>query len=43
VRVKEPYLLVTATEFDFYPLCEPGTKRGYILRSLSDHFQRLIT
>jgi hypothetical protein len=43
VRVKNPYLLITATQFDFYPLCEPYTKQGYILRSLHDRFHRLVT
>ena len=43
VRVKNPYLLITATNFHFYPLCEPYTRQGYILRSLSDRFHRLVT
>jgi hypothetical protein len=43
VRVKDPYLLITATQFDFYPLCEPDTKQGYILRALRDRFHRLVT
>jgi hypothetical protein len=43
VRVKNPYLLTTATQFHFYPVCEPFTKQGYILRSLHDRFHRLVT
>ena len=43
VRVKNPYLLTTATQFHFYPVCEPYTKQGYILRSLHDRFHRLVT
>lgn len=43
VRMKDPYLLITATNFHFYPLCEPYTRQSYILRSLSDRFHRLVT
>ena len=43
VRMQNPYLLIPATQFDFYPLCEPDTKQGYILRSLRDRFHRLVT
>ena len=43
VRVKNPYLLITATQFDLCSLCEPNTKQHYILRSLRDHFHRLVT
>jgi hypothetical protein len=43
VRVKNPYLLTTATQFHFYPLCQPDTNQGYILRSLHDRFHRFVT
>ena len=43
VRIQDPYLLITATNFHFYPLCEPHTRQGYMLRALSDRFHRLVT
>ena len=43
VRVKNPYLLITATNFHIYPLCEPDTRQGYILRALKDRLHRLVT
>lgn len=42
VRMKNPYLLISATQFHFYPLCEPHSNQDYILRSLSDRFHRLV-
>jgi hypothetical protein len=43
VRVKNPYLLISATNFHIYPLCQPDTRQGYILRSLRDRLHRLVT
>jgi len=42
-RVKKPYLLITATQFDFLSLCEVDTKQNYLLMALSDRFHRFVT
>jgi hypothetical protein len=43
VRVTEPYLLVMATQFDIFPLCQPDSDSGLIVRGLKDQFHQLTT